>query len=157
MPDTCHCATGRITFSCADAVVNLQREAKKREIDPDRLVIADMSVPKPKPQPPRPVASGGPLRSLRSGTGGKREAWSGICARRGLYNHARRTGDHAKGIMLRVRVIGIAVVRYPRETEFLIKSLADLFMDTPLFNAHTTVHSPVPLTDLTAAAVPAPL
>jgi hypothetical protein len=44
-------------------------------------------------------------------------------------------------IMLRVRVIGIAVVRYPRETEFLIKSLADLFMDTPLFNAHTTVHS----------------
>ena len=60
-------------------------------------------------------------------------------------------------IMLRVRVIGIAVVRYPRETEFLIKSLADLFMDTPLFNAHTTVHSPVPLTDLTAAAVPAPL
>ena len=38
-------------------------------------------------------------------------------------------------------MIGIAVVRYPRETEFLIKSLADLFMDTPLFNAHTTVHS----------------
>ena len=73
-----------------------------------------------------------------------------------LYIHAKRTGNHAKEIVLRVWVIGIAVVRYPRETEFLIKSLADLFMDTPLFNAHTTVHSLTCAADLPAAAVPAP-
>jgi predicted O-linked N-acetylglucosamine transferase (SPINDLY family) len=31
---------------------------------------------------------------------------------------------------------------FRKETEFLIKGMADLFVDTPNFNAHTTGRSP---------------
>jgi len=33
---------------------------------------------------------------------------------------------------------------FRKETEFLIKGLADLFVDTPNFNAHTTGRAPTP-------------